>query len=64
MCLVGVLTVHTGNKPLAAHSIPTVYQLHTHSTPTAHPQYTQSILIPHICHEPHEYIRVNFFWPV
>ena len=21
-------------------------------------------IIPHICHEPHEYIRVNFFWPV
>ena len=20
--------------------------------------------IPHICHERHEYIRVNFFWPV
>ena len=20
--------------------------------------------IPHICHEPHKYIRVNFFWPV
>ena len=20
--------------------------------------------IPDICHEPHEYIRVNFFWPV
>ena len=20
--------------------------------------------IPHICHEPHEYICVNFFWPV
>ena len=21
-------------------------------------------IIPHICHEPHEYICVNFFWPV
>ena len=20
--------------------------------------------IPHICHKPHEYISVNFFWPV
>ena len=22
------------------------------------------VSIPHICHERHEYIRVNFFWPV
>ena len=43
MCLVGVLTVHTGNKPLAAHSIPTVYPQYTHSTPTVYPQYTYSI---------------------
>ena len=24
----------------------------------------QSAVIPHICHERHEYIRVNFFWLV
>ena len=23
-----------------------------------------SIAIPDICHEPHEHVRVNFFWPV
>ena len=22
------------------------------------------ISIPDICHEPHEHVRVNFFWPV
>ena len=43
MCLVGVLMVHTGNKPLAAHSIPTVYPQYTHSIPTVYPQYTYSI---------------------
>ena len=47
MCLVGVLTVHTGNKPLAGHSIPTVYQEHTHSIthsiPKLYPQYTDNI---------------------
>ena len=21
-------------------------------------------VIPDICHEPHEHVRVNFFWPV
>ena len=26
--------------------------------------YIRCILIPDICHERHEYIRVNFFWPV
>ena len=24
----------------------------------------QSSDIPDICHEPHEHVRVNFFWPV
>ena len=23
-----------------------------------------NVTIPDICHEPHEHIRVNFFWPV
>ena len=22
------------------------------------------VIIPHICHDPHKYIRVIFFWPV
>ena len=25
---------------------------------------TEGYFIPHICHEPHEHIRVNFLWPV
>ena len=28
------------------------------------PHHHGDIFIPDICHERHEYIRVNFFWPV
>ena len=33
-----------------------------HSRPS--PAFCDGELIPDICHERHEYIRVNFFWPV
>ena len=48
------------------HLVPTYSHWHSlkNKKPLSSPNQLQYHTIPHICHERHEYIRVNFFWPV